>query len=458
MPGTTATSYLIEAKVIDGTGSAPIDAGAVVTSAERIAWVGARDDLPEQYQHEDMEVISLPGRCVVPGLVDAHMHISFCEATSEEENALYTPVEYRSILSGWNAHKVLRAGVTSAFDAASTYNISVAVRDAIEAGLIVGPRLASAGQQLTSHQGLEDAFPSWVEFPVGQAGVLVKSQDDILEAIRLQVKNGVDVIKVSGSNDSAVSEDSLDGMAFRQEEFDLMADETHRLGRKCTVHARTADSVKACARAGFDWLQHASYMDDEGLELVLENDIPISPVMTLLVNIIASAEEAGRAGASALDVFKHELDAAAENLSRAYQSGVTMVAGSESGWSLVPYGQWHAKEMEIFVEFLGMSPIEALHAGTGAAALTLPRWADEIGTLEAGKRADLIVLPGDVASDITLLQQKSRFDMVMKDGQPVDITTPIPERKVYSWERVKVYLPGLFNFDEETSSGHTVDK
>jgi imidazolonepropionase-like amidohydrolase len=458
MTNDVADSYLIEAKVVDGTGSPAIDDGAVVTTGDRIAWVGDRVNVPEQYRHADHEVVSLPGRSVVPGLVDAHIHISFGEATSEEENALYTPVEYRSILAGWNARRVLRAGVTSAFDAASTYNISVAVRDAIEAGLIEGPRLASAGQQLTTHQGLEDAFPSWVEFPVGQAGVLVKNRDDILEAVRLQVKNRVDVIKVSGSNDSAVTEDSLDGMAFRQEEFDLIADETHRLGRKCTVHARTADSVKACARAGFDWLQHASYIDDEGLELVLEKGIPITPVMTLLVNIIESAEQAGRAGASAVDVFKQELDAAAENLSRAYKSGATMIAGSESGWSLVPYGQWHAKEMEIFVEFLGMSPIEALHAGTGAAALTLPRWADEIGTLEAGKRADLLVLPGDVAADITLLQAKSRFDMVMKDGKPVDITTPIPEREVYSWERAKVYLPGLFNFDEETRKGHTVPK
>jgi imidazolonepropionase-like amidohydrolase len=458
MTKNATNGYLVEARVVDGTGAPPIEDGAVVTAGDRIAWVGKRDEVPEKYRHPEVEVISLLDRSVVPGLVDAHIHISFGEATSEEENALYTPVEYRSILAGWNARRVLQAGVTSAFDAASTYNISVAVRDAIEAGLIEGPRLASAGQQLTSHQGLEDAFPSWMEFPVGQAGVLVKSRDDILEAVRLQVKNRVDVIKVSGSNDSAVTEDSLEGMAFRQEEFDLIADETHRLGRKCTVHARTADSVKACARAGFDWLQHASYIDDEGLELVLENNIPISPVMTLLVNIISSAEEAGRAGASSVDVFKQELDAAATNLTRAYQSGVTMVAGSESGWSLVPYGQWHAKEMEIFVEFLGMSPVEALHAGTGAAALTLPRWSTEIGTLEVGKRADLILLPGNVATDITLLQHKSRFDMVMKDGKPIDITTPIPERSVYSWERTKILLPGLFNFDEEAGKGHIVPK
>jgi predicted amidohydrolase YtcJ len=105
-----------------------------------------------------------------------------------------------------------------------------------------------------------------------------------------------------------------------------------------------------------------------------------------------------------------------------------------------------------------MSPVEALHAGTGAAALTLPRWSTEIGTLEVGKRADLILLPGNVATDITLLQHKSRFDMVMKDGKPIDITTPIPERSVYSWERTKILLPGLFNFDEEAGKGHIVPK
>ena len=204
--------------------------------------------------------------------------------------------------------------------------------------------MAAAGRQITSHQGLEDAFPSWMEFPKGQAGVLVRSRDEIVEEIRLQVKDGVDIIKVSGSNDSVVTAGPVEGMAFTEEEFTLMATETHRLGKKCTVHARTAPSVRACAAAGFDWLQHASFMDSEGLDVVLEKRIPIVPALTLLVNLLASA---GEAGASSLDVFKREVDAASENLGEAFRQGATLVAGSETGWSLVPYGEWHAYEMEI---------------------------------------------------------------------------------------------------------------
>ena len=135
-------------------------------------------------------------------------------------------------------------------------------------------------------------------------------------------------------------------------------------------------------------MQHASYMDSEGLDLVLEKDIPIVPALTLLVNLLASA---GDAGASSLDVFKREVDAASENLGNAFKQGATIISGSETGWSLVPFGEWHAFEMEILVTHLGLSPLEAIHAGTGAAAITLPQWADRIGTLEAGKLADVLV-------------------------------------------------------------------
>jgi imidazolonepropionase-like amidohydrolase len=451
---TAAKGYLIKGKVIDGTGAAPIDDGAVVVEGERIAWVGAVAEMPADHANAGHEVVELTGRCVVPGIVDGHVHISFGEARSEEELALYTPVEYRAIKAIWNARKVLRAGVTSASDAATTFNVGPAVRDAIEAGMFEGPRFACAGRQLTTHQGLEDSFPSWMEFPPGQAGVLVRSQDEILEAIRLQIKDTVDVIKVSGSSDSAISNDPIEGSAFREEEFRLIADETHRLHRHCTVHARSRESVTLSAKAGFDWIMHASYIDDEAIEHCLKNKISICPTLNLLVNIIASSE--GEVGASIVDVFKAEVDAAAEGLSKAYRAGVPLIAGSESGWSLVPYGQWHAKEMETFVTLLGLSPLEALRAGTLDASHALPKWRGQIGSLEAGKFADLIVLEGDVSEDITHLQRPSRFDMVMKAGRVIDTETPVDEPKRYAYERHRMFLPGRFVFDEETGKGSTV--
>ena len=443
--------YRFDGKVIDGTGGPAIDNGTVIVVGDSIDWVGETAAVPERYEGVDLEHVPSEGRTIMPGLVDGHVHTSFGEAQSEEELALYTPVEYRSMLAAWNVRKVLRAGVTSISDPASTFSIASCLRDAIEAGIVEGPRMAAAGRQITSHQGLEDAFPSWVEFPKGQAGVLVKSRDDIVEEIRLQVKDGVDIIKVSGSNDSAITAGPVEGMAFSDEEIALIASETHRLDRKCTVHARTAQSVRATAAAGFDWLQHASYMDSEGLDLVLEKQIPIVPALTLLVNLLVASE--GGAGASSLDVFKREVDAAVENLSNAYRQGASLVLGSETGWSLVPYGEWHARELEIFVTHLGLSPLQAIHAGTGAAAVTVPKYADRIGTLEPGKFADILVIDGDPLIDIRLLQSKSKLVMVMKGGVPVDITTPIPERREYSWERNKVYLQGRFRYDESVSRG-----
>jgi imidazolonepropionase-like amidohydrolase len=454
MNGAAARGYLLSGKVIDGTGAPAIDDGVVVVVGDRLDWVGERANLPERFSKMELESIDQPGLTVMPGLVDAHVHTSFGEARSEEELALYTPVAYRSMLAAWNAKKMLRAGVTSACDPASTFNIAVSLRDAIEAGIAVGPRLAAAGAQITTHQGLEDAFPSWMEFPVGQAGVLVKSRDEIIEAVRLQVKDGVDIVKVSGSNDSAVTQGPVEGMAFTEDEFRILAEEVHRLGRKCTVHARTAASVRATAAAGFDWIMHASYMDSEGLDLVLDKQIPIVPTLTLLVNILDSAS--GDAGASSIDVFKREVDAAAENLGRAHKEGVTLICGSESGWSLVPYGEWHARELEIFVTHLGMTPLEAIHAATGAAAITVPGWADEIGTLTPGKLADVLVVDGDPLADIRILQARSRRTMVLKGGVAVDLATPIPERHEYSWERNKIYLLGRFRYDETTGRGHTV--
>lgn len=454
LAASSQTGYLLRGTILDGSLSGPVPDGAVVVDGENIAWVGPAASLPEQWRAADLTLIERPGATILPGLVDAHVHISFGEARSEEELALYTPVEYRSLRAVWNARKVLRAGVTSAFDAATTFNVGAAVRDAIEAGMFEGPRFSVAGRQITSHQGLEDAFPSWNPFPPGQAGVLVKSRDEMIEQVRLQVKDGVDTIKVSGSNDSAVSDEPLDGGAFTEEEFRLIADEAHRLNRTVTVHARSKESTLWCARSGYDWIMHASYIDDEGIEACLKNGVSLCPTLTLLVNIVDS--HVGSAGASIIDVFKREVDAAAENLSRAHRAGVPLMCGSESGWSLVPYGQWHARELQVMVDLLGLTPLEAIHAATEAASRALPRLTGKIGKLEAGRFADILVVDGDPLADITVLQKPSRIAHVMKGGRMVDTTTPIEPRRVWSWEKHKTYLPGKFMYDEASGTGKVV--
>jgi len=445
--------YVLKGRVIDGTLEPPLENGAVVVEGSRIAWVGRASGLPAPYVNGAYEVIDLPDRSIMPGLIDGHTHISFGESRSEEENALYTPVEFRTAKALYYAKKILQAGVTSAFDAATTYAIAQAVRDAIDTGMFEGPRFTVSGKQLTNHQGLEDSFPSNLEWPPGQAAVLVKTREDLIEAIRLQVKDEVDAIKVSGSNDNLITPDALGGSAFTFEEFKIIADETHRLGKLCTVHARSCDAARDAARAGFDVIFHASYIDDAGIEACLENKCVINPTLTLLVNLIDAKQS--QAGASSVSAFQREVDAAAVNLRRAYQAGVPLLAGSESGWSPVPYGQWHARELEIFVDLLGLTPLQAIHAGTLAVTHVLPRYGRDVGKLEAGRLADVLVVPGDPTRDIRILQRPKTFDYIFKDGVPVD-RTPQPARERKWYERHKTFLAGLYVFDEETGQGKLV--
>lgn len=137
--------YLLKGKVIDGSLDAPIEQGAVLTDGALISWVGEAAALPADIDMADYEIVELPGRSILPGLVDAHTHISFGESRAEEENALYTPVEFRAIKAIYNARKILQAGVTSAFDAATTYAVAQAVRDAIDSGMYPGRAIRCPG-------------------------------------------------------------------------------------------------------------------------------------------------------------------------------------------------------------------------------------------------------------------------------------------------------------------------
>jgi imidazolonepropionase-like amidohydrolase len=352
-----------------------------------------------------------------------------------------------------NAKKVLQAGVTSAFDAATTYNIAPCIRDAIDVGMIEGPRFAVSGRQLTTHQGLEDSFPNEMQFPPGQAAVLIKTKEDFIEAIRYQVKDRVDCIKVSGSSDSLITPDSLDGAALTTDELKMIAVEARRLGVMTSIHARSRDSVIGAAKAGFDIIFHASYIDDEGIELCLQNNCVIIPTLTLLINIINASHE--QAGVSVSSAFSAEVDAAVPRLTKAWRAGVPLICGSESGWSPVPYGQWHAHELQVFVERLGMTPLQAIHCSTLGATRILRRFGHEVGKLEAGRLADVIVVNGNPASDITVLQKRSLLDFVFKGGVEID-RAPGPSPKRWYFEKHRIFLNGTFNYDESRSGGVVV--
>ena len=413
-----------------------IDDGTVVIDGELIAWVGPSPELPNEFRDEGIPAIAAGGATVMPGLIDGHMHISFGEPHTEEELYIYTPSPYRAIRAAANAEKVLLAGVTSACDPGGPTGIAPAVRDAVAAGIIQGPRFSAAGRQITTQQGIGDTLPRWVDVDESSFGALVHGRDELLKEIRDQVKDGVDLIKIAGSGPG-----TTEWGAFRLDELELAVDEAHRLGRPVAMHARSRQSVADAVGAGVDWIMHASYMDTETLDRVLARGVPLLPAMTLLVNSL----EAGGMRPAVSDSIRRELDAAVSILSKAHEQGATLIAGSESGFAMTPYGQWHTREMELFVSHLGMTDMRALLCMTRDAAIAVPGHSAMIGTLTPGKYADMLIVDGRPDEDVCVLADRRRL-RVIKEGREVQPWRPdAAVARRMPFEQARPYVPALFD-------------
>jgi len=356
---------------------------------------------------------------VMPGLIDVHTHLAYGNAKTEEDIDIYAPLEFRAVRALFFAQQVLAAGYTSIGAPGSSGFVSSAVRDAVDAGLFDGPRITAAGPYITSRQGLTDWYPTWIGAPSTSIGRLVHSRDEAIEEIRRQVKDRVDSVKLA-----------LDGIqlrpngeivaAFTEEETAAMVTEIHRLGKITIAHARGREASLYAAKAGVDLIFHCSYLDEEGLDWIVRNDCKISPTLTLLKNSIDFAQASdpfirrGRA-----DVYKREFDAAVKSLNRAREAGVKMPTGTDTGFAVTPYGEWHAREIAIYTEYLGFTPAEALRSATIDSAL-VGRPSDKVGAIAAGMKADVIAVRGNPLDDPKVLLDRSRLAAVILGGRKVE--------------------------------------
>jgi imidazolonepropionase-like amidohydrolase len=432
------TKHLIRGgTLLDCTGSAPSANTALFVDGNRIAKIGPSDEVEAFAEHQGRyKTVDATGMTVMPGIVDCHTHPAYGDVLSFEELDLYTGCEYRTLRAAYNLKKILRAGVTSLCAPGGNWNINVALRDAVNAGMIEGPRIAGSGRYITTYNAIASAFPSFVEHPESSFGVLCNTRDEMTAETRKQLKDGVDLIKVAGDGDSLTSDGFLSG-TIDEDDLRAIANLAHMMGRRCTIHARSGMATVAAVKAGFDWIIHASYMTDEDLAVLLEHRTPVNPTLALLVNTVEWGADVG-ASQRLIDSMKREIEAASRGLSKAYKEGIMIMAGTDSGNGMCPYGEWHAREMELLMTHLGMSGMDALKAGTINAAFTLGLQ-DEIGTLEEGKLADILVVDGDPLANIAVLQDKKRLKVIMKDGAIVDTKTPLPELKIYPWEKPQLF-------------------
>lgn len=389
-----------------------------IDDAGRLTYVGATEAAPVPGQGD--RVLDYGEYFVMPGLQDVHTHLAYGNAKTEEDIDLYHPMEFRAIRALFFAQKCIAAGYTSICAPGDAGQISLSVRNAINYGLFDGPRVTAAGRYLTTRQGLTDWYPTWIGVPDTSIGRLVRSRDEAIEEIRVQVKNGVDCIKVALDGVQRRPDGELIA-AFDQEETRAIVTEAHRLGRKVVVHARGREATLYAARAGVDLVFHAYYLDDECIDALLRSGSAIGPTLTFPRNIVdftRPTEPAwlkGRIG----DV-QREYETGCENLRRARQAGIPMMTGSDSGFAVTPYGEWHAREIELFVDDLGFTPAEALRAATGVTAGFMAG-AGSVGVLEPGRAADFIAVQGSPLEDVAILQDKTRIRHVHIAGRTISV-------------------------------------
>ncbi len=364
-------------------------------------------------------VVDHSNHFVMPGLIDIHVHLSYGNALSEEDIDIYSPVEYRALRGLQGAQRVLRAGFTSLADPATTGHVTPAIRDAIECGLFVGPRISSGGRQITNRQGLSDWYPTWIGVPDTSIGALAENAEAGIKEIRKQKKQGVDFVKIAMDGDSMNPTTGLVS-GYTQAETTAMVEEAHRLGLKVVVHARGTEGVLYAARAGVDVILHASWMDDEGLEAVIKNDCMLCPTLSLVLNDILFTQPTDGCYPGFPNAHRQELEAARVMLSKAREAGVTFLLGSDSGFAVTPYGEWHARELEYYVDYLGFTPAEAIICATRNNRHFL-REHEDVGILEVGRYADILVVDGNPLADIAILQNRERLVSVMKGGDHIDL-------------------------------------
>ena len=425
------TLELIGGVIIDGTDGPVRRDGSLRIQDGRIAAVWEGTARPEEAQAPADEVVNLAGRTVLPGLIDAHCHISYGEGRTAEEVDVYGGAEWAAVRAVWNAAKVLQSGVTGFCDPGSTWNVAVTCRDAIVNGMYPGPRVFAAGRHIVADGGFADYFPTWLGMPPSAEGVLCSTRDEMAREVRRQVKNRVDLVKISGDSQAQEKIDDA-GSCFTDEELGLVVRLAHQLGRKVTVHARYAETVLAAVRAGIDWLIHASYLRRQDVGYVRDSQTPICPTLTFTANVVEHGREAG-VDPNYIETKRRELDALVEIHRRTYEAGVPLMAGSEAGFSITPYGEWHTRELELMVHYLGVKPMDAIRSATSINAKMFG-WERQVGTLTPGLQADLIIVDGDPLADIRVLGDRTRLHAIYKDGQLVEQTGP-GARKRMSHER-----------------------
>jgi imidazolonepropionase-like amidohydrolase len=416
-------------RILDGTGNNPY-AGSVLVSGNRIRQVGRNT---AAIAPGGATVIDGAGATLMPGMVEAHTHFSWNDAATLA-GIQSMPLEEHVLWCAKVAKNYLNAGFTSCLGAACAKpRLDVVIRNAINSGQIPGPRYLAASQEITVPGGLGDETLPHLPFPEFSFGVNVNGADDMRKVVRMFLKYGVDSIKLNLSGDNFVPGAGSHTTWMTDAEVAAAAEEVRMRGKRIIVHARSAASVKQALRHGIELIYHASFTDTETLDLLeaAKDRVFIAPGMAILYALLNESEPWGITREMAISWgYQEEWDAALESLSKMHKRGIRVLPGGDYGFAFNPHYQ-NARDLELFVKYLGFTPMEAIRSTTVYGGQIMLR-GNELGAVKEGYLADLLLVDGDPLANLSILRDPKRILAVMKDGVFAKAPAIASQR---AWER-----------------------
>ena len=390
--------------ILDGNAEGPV-AGEVSVADGRITDVATDGGALPRDGHR---VIDGNGMTLMSGLCDAHTHFTWNSGGSLDALA-GMPVEDHTIVAVQSARILIDSGYTMCVGAASAKErIDIAARDAINAGMVPGPRYLACGQELATPAGV-------LVYGITRE---ISGATEMARAVREMCGQGVDIIKLILSGESITERVWAKDTYMTDEEVRAATTEAHRVGKRVAAHARSTESIKQCLRQGVDIIYHASYIDDEAADLFEErrDEVFVAPGLHWLYATLYEAADFGYPQEAAEAVgYKDELEHSIIGLKELHKRGVRVLPGGDYGFAWTPHGT-NARDLQHFVDLLDFTPMETIRSATVLGGEIFER-PDELGRVAPGYLADLLLVNGDPSSDIRVLQDHDNLVGIMKDGK-----------------------------------------
>ncbi|OLD96193.1 MAG: Xaa-Pro dipeptidase [Gemmatimonadetes bacterium 13_1_20CM_4_69_16] len=407
-PAAPQTALVKAGRLVDARAGAVLTNQAILIEGERIKELGPAGAVAG-HAPPGAKVIDLSGATVLPGLIDCHTHITADPGDYYQQLFRQSPID-QAVVAHVFARRTLEAGFTTIRNVGADELVDVALRNAVNAGVVAGPRMLVSTMPLSATGGHGDVngFSPYLRFE--QLSGIANGVDEIRSKIRWEIKYGADLIKVLASAGVLSEEESVGAPQYSQEELNAVVQEAAMWGKKVAAHAHGAEAIKRAVRAGVASVEHGSLIDEEGIRLMKERGTYLVADIYNDDYILAEYTRLGYPQ-KIIDKERQVGRLQRENFKKAVQAGVKIAFGTDAG--VYPHG-WNAKQFAHMVRW-GLTPMQAIQAATVNAA-DLLGWADRVGAIEPGKFADLIAVMGDPLQDVTVLEH---VGFVMKGGAVV---------------------------------------